>query len=50
MSAMLASNPQLHRNISAVVTDRLPAAEWERGFAAARAGLGGKVVLDWTEI
>lgn len=49
MSAMLASNPVLRRNIAAVVTDKLPAAEWEQGFAAARAGLGGKVVLDWTE-
>jgi len=48
MSAMLSSNPVLHRNISAVVTDKLPAAEWEKGFAAARSGGGGKVVLDWT--
>jgi len=48
MSAMLSSNPVLHRNISAVVTDTLPAAEWEKGFAAARSGVGGKVVLDWT--
>ena len=48
MSAMLSSNPVLHRNISAVVTDTLPAAEWEMAFAAARSGVGGKVVLDWT--
>ena len=48
MSAMLSSNPVLHRNISAVVTDTLAAAEWEKGFAAARSGVGGKVVLDWT--
>ena len=50
MSAMLSSNPVLHRNISAVVTDRLPARDWEEGFKIARAGGGGKVVLDWTEL
>lgn len=47
MSAMLSSNPVLHRNISAVITDVLPAMEWEKGFEAARGGHGGKVVLDW---
>jgi threonine 3-dehydrogenase len=50
MSAMLSSNPVLHAAISAVVTDRLPAREWEKGFDIARAGVGGKVVLDWTEL
>ncbi|MCY0904604.1 L-threonine 3-dehydrogenase [Arthrobacter sp. H14-L1] len=48
MSAMLSSNQVLHRHISAVVTDTLPAARWDEGFAAARSGAGGKVVLDWT--
>jgi threonine 3-dehydrogenase len=48
MSAMLSSNPVLHANISAVVTDTLPATDWEKGFEIARAGVGGKVVLDWT--
>ena len=48
MSAMLSSNPVLHANISAVVTDTLPATDWEKGFEVARAGVGGKVVLDWT--
>lgn len=48
MSAMLASNAQLRDRISSIVTDRLPATEWEAGFEAARAGQGGKVVLDWT--
>jgi threonine 3-dehydrogenase len=48
MSAMLSSNPVLHANISAVVTDALPATDWEKGFEVARAGVGGKVVLDWT--
>jgi threonine 3-dehydrogenase len=50
MSAMLSSSPQLHAAVSSVVTDVLPAAEWERGFGIARGGLGGKVVLDWSQI
>jgi threonine 3-dehydrogenase len=48
MSAMLSSSPALHAAISSVITDVLPAAEWERGFETARHGEGGKVVLDWT--
>jgi threonine 3-dehydrogenase len=50
MSAMLSSNPVLHAGISAVVTDMLPATEWEKGFEIARSGIGGKVVLDWTRL
>jgi threonine 3-dehydrogenase len=49
MSAMLSSNAALHAAISAVVTDTLPASDWEKGFEIARAGTGGKVVLNWTE-
>ena len=48
MSAMLQSNPILRRNVAAVVTDVLPAERWEEGFALARSGRGGKVVLDWS--
>ncbi len=48
MSAMLSCNAHLRGQISSVITDRLPATEWEAGFAAAQAGQGGKVVLDWT--
>ncbi|MDO5743924.1 MAG: L-threonine 3-dehydrogenase [Micrococcaceae bacterium] len=48
MSAMLTSNPVLRERISSVVTDYLPATQWEAGFEAARSGHGGKVVLDWT--
>jgi threonine 3-dehydrogenase len=44
MSAMLHSG----LDISAVITDRFPAADWAEGFATARAGRGGKVVLDWS--
>jgi threonine 3-dehydrogenase len=47
MSAMLSSNPVLRKNVAAVVTDVLPAERWEEGFAVARSGSGGKVVLDW---
>jgi threonine 3-dehydrogenase len=50
MSAMLSSNAVLHAGISAVVTDTLPAAQWEKGFDLARSGAGGKVVLDWTQL
>ncbi|MFT4469138.1 L-threonine 3-dehydrogenase [Arthrobacter sulfonylureivorans] len=50
MSAMLSSSPALHQAISSVITDVLPAAEWQRGFDIARHGEGGKVVLDWTRI
>ncbi|MFB0835297.1 L-threonine 3-dehydrogenase [Arthrobacter halodurans] len=48
MSAMLQSNDRLRGNIASIVTDLLPATAWEAGFEAARAGNGGKVVLDWT--
>ena len=48
MSAMLDSDPVLRERIASVVTDPLPATAWEEGFAAARSGHGGKVVLDWT--
>lgn len=50
MSAMLQSSERLHQAISQVITDKIPAGEWERGFAAARDGAGGKVVLDWTQL
>jgi threonine 3-dehydrogenase len=33
-----------------VVTDTLPATDWEKGFEIARSGVGGKVVLDWTRL
>ncbi|MHA7155302.1 L-threonine 3-dehydrogenase [Arthrobacter sp. TMN-50] len=48
MSAMLQSNPVLQQAISSVVTDTLPAAQWQQGFNTARNGASGKVVLDWT--
>ncbi|WP_394939000.1 L-threonine 3-dehydrogenase [Psychromicrobium sp. YIM B11713] len=48
MSAMLMSNPVLHAGISSIVTDVLPATQWEAGFNEAKSGVGGKVVLDWS--
>jgi threonine 3-dehydrogenase len=50
MSAMLQSGTQLRRAVTAVVTDRFPAADWAAGFNTARAGNGGKVVLDWSNV
>jgi len=50
MSAMLQSSSQLRTAISAVITDRLPARDWQQGFDTARSGHGGKVVLDWTQL
>ncbi|WP_375483568.1 L-threonine 3-dehydrogenase [uncultured Jatrophihabitans sp.] len=44
MSAMLRSG----LDISGVITHRFAAADWAEGFATARAGRCGKVVLDWT--
>jgi threonine 3-dehydrogenase len=46
MSAMLRSG----LDISAVITHRFSAVDWAEGFATARGGQCGKVVLDWTEL
>jgi threonine 3-dehydrogenase len=48
MSAMLHSSRTLRESVAAVITDRFPAEQWAEGFATARAGRGGKVVLDWS--
>lgn len=37
-------------DISPVVTDRFPAAEFEQAFARARSAASGKVILDWTTL
>lgn len=44
MNAMV----QTGLDVSAVITDRFPASQWEDAFAAARRGNGGKVVIDWS--
>ncbi|QYH34566.1 L-threonine 3-dehydrogenase [Salinibacterium sp. M195] len=45
-----AMNAMVHTglDVSAVVTDRFPAEQWEEAFAAARRGNGGKVIIDWS--
>jgi len=50
MGAMLQSSSTLREAISSVISDRLPAREWERGFEIAASAGVGKVVLDWTEL
>lgn len=50
MSAMLQSSAELRNALSTVITDHFSANEWEAGFAAARSGTGGKVVLNWENI
>jgi threonine 3-dehydrogenase len=44
MSALLRSG----LDISPVITDRVPATEWQQAFKLAREGQRGKVVMDWT--
>ena len=49
MSAMLQTSSDLRQALNTVITHRLPAREWEHGFATARAAQAGKIVLDWSE-
>ncbi len=48
MSAMLSSSKWLRDTVASVITDRLPATQWQKGFDIAREGIGGKVILDWS--
>jgi threonine 3-dehydrogenase len=50
MGAMLQSSSTLRTAIGSVISDRLPARDWERGFEIAASAGVGKVVLDWTEL
>lgn len=50
MSAMLQSNHRLRDAVASVVTDVLPASDWQEGFTIACNGRSGKVVLDWSAI
>jgi threonine 3-dehydrogenase len=50
MGAMLQTSAALREAIGSIISDRMPAAEWERGFEAAAAAHGGKVILDWTQL
>jgi threonine 3-dehydrogenase len=47
MSAMLASSATLTDAVRSVVTDRFDHTDWEKAFATAAAGAGGKVVMTW---
>lgn len=50
MGAMLQTSEALRDAIASVISERFPAREWERGFAAAAAGGTGKIILDWTQL
>jgi threonine 3-dehydrogenase len=45
MTAMLGSG----LDVGGVITDRFPASAWDQAFATARAGLGGKVLIEWAD-
>ena len=44
MNAMVATG----LDVSPVITGRFPASRWQDAFAAARAGQGGKIIIDWS--
>jgi threonine 3-dehydrogenase len=46
MTAMLGSG----LDVTSVITDRFPADRWDEAFATARAGLGGKVLIEWGDL
>jgi threonine 3-dehydrogenase len=46
MTAMLSSG----FDVTPVITDRFPADRWDEAFATARAGVGGKVLIEWGEL
>jgi len=48
MSSMLATSSTLEAAVSSVITHRFPAERWADAFAAARSGVCGKVVMDWS--
>jgi threonine 3-dehydrogenase len=50
MSAMLQSSQWLRDALSFVITDTFPFTQWQEGFDLARAGTGGKVVLNWEDV
>jgi threonine 3-dehydrogenase len=49
MSAMLQSSQWLQDALASVITDTFPITRWQEGFDTARAGTGGKVVLNWED-
>ena len=47
---MLQNSATLRGTVASVISERIPARDWETGFAAAAAGGAGKIILDWTEL
>jgi threonine 3-dehydrogenase len=50
MGAMLQTSADLRAAIASIISDRMPASDWQKGFATAAAGGVGKVILDWTNV
>jgi threonine 3-dehydrogenase len=50
MTAMLSTSPTLRSTIEGVITDVIPAHDWERAFELAASASSGKVLLDWTRL
>lgn len=50
MGAMVQTSATLRAAITAVISHRFPASQWETAFAVAAGGDAGKVILDWTEL
>jgi threonine 3-dehydrogenase len=50
MGAMLQSSAVLRDRIASVISERLPASQWERAFELAGSGGTGKIILDWTRL
>lgn len=50
MTAMLATGEKLRASITGVITDVIPARDWQRAFDLAASASSGKVVLDWREL
>lgn len=47
MNAMLQSSAELTAAIGSVITDRFAFTDWDKAFATAAAGTGGKVLMSW---
>ena len=50
MTAMLTSSETLRDSIAGVITDVIPARDWQRAFDLAAGAGSGKVVLDWRQL
>lgn len=50
MTAMLTSSETLRDSIAGVITDVIPARDWQRAFDLSAGAGSGKVVLDWRQL